>query len=303
MSVDVIVPAYNAALTIERTLASIAWQTHTNFHCYVIDDCSLDGTVEAVEAFAAKDDRFTLVTSVVRRYVAAARNAGATYGQAPWLAFCDADDTWYPSKLKYQLQALATQRAQAVLSAVKVEYPTAGEYTAGVKIKPDYFRPENLVGRLLSFNMAVCGSNLMVDRVAFDRVGRLDPEIAPSDDYDILFKLAHDGVRFAYDSRPGLIYHRNLESITQTEVPTATYYHQKCVDRWCKATGLSDDLFRDWALNLNEHLFAAPSRLENSRLGAKARKFFAYPYQSYRSLEEFLKADVEPLPPREEDEE
>jgi glycosyltransferase involved in cell wall biosynthesis len=46
MRVTVIIPAFNAAKTIQRTLASVLAQTFTDFEILVIDDGSLDETVE-----------------------------------------------------------------------------------------------------------------------------------------------------------------------------------------------------------------------------------------------------------------
>ena len=51
MRVSIIIPAFNAAKTIRRTLASVLAQTFTDFEILVIDDGSQDETVECVQAY------------------------------------------------------------------------------------------------------------------------------------------------------------------------------------------------------------------------------------------------------------
>lgn len=278
IAVDVIVPACNAERTIQETLSSIAAQTHPNFCCWVVDDHSSDSTATVVDRFAQQDGRFVLVSNRSRLRVAAARNIGVAQGRHPWVAFCDADDTWEPTKLQRQLRLLVNQGAEVALSAVNVCYPSVGSYSAGRLIRPRHFRTSTLVSRLLSFNMAICGSNLLVSRSRLTQLGGFDAAIDPSDDYDILLRLAYNGVRFAFDPRATVNYNRNLGSITQQEIPRTTYYHDQCVERWKKKAGVSDDVYRVWAEKLNSKLFVQPSREENRRLPIGSPKFSARVY-------------------------
>jgi glycosyltransferase involved in cell wall biosynthesis len=273
IAVDVVVPAWNAEVTITQTLESIASQTHKNFRCWVVDDSSKDNTARLVSQFCQGDDRFAFISSSKQRRVAATRNLGVAQGDAPWVTFCDADDTWTPRKLQSQLRSLLNQDAQAVLSAVTVQYPSVGGYTAGRLIRKSHFSQQDLFARLLSFNMAICGSNLMVNRAVLNLVGGFDPAIDPSDDYDLLLRLAYHQVRLAFDPRPTVNYNRNLGSITQQAVPRTTYYHERCIEQWCKKAGVRDDLHRDWAQKLNKVLFVDPSDTENALLPDCSPKF------------------------------
>lgn len=49
--VSVIIPMYNSAKFIPQTLESLCYQTMTDFEVVVIDDCSIDNSVEVVESF------------------------------------------------------------------------------------------------------------------------------------------------------------------------------------------------------------------------------------------------------------
>jgi len=92
----VVVPLYNGAATVERTLAAIAAQTVSDFEVVVVDDGSSDDTAAVVRAWA--DPRVRLLQQE-NAGVSAARNTGLREARADWIAFCDADDTWDPAFL------------------------------------------------------------------------------------------------------------------------------------------------------------------------------------------------------------
>jgi glycosyltransferase involved in cell wall biosynthesis len=104
--VSIVIPAYNAAATIDETLISVRAQSHTNLEIIVVDDGSTDGTAAIVKRHAADDRRITLV-SQANAGVAAARNHGWARATSDLIAFVDADDLFAPTKIERQVAALA----------------------------------------------------------------------------------------------------------------------------------------------------------------------------------------------------
>ena len=47
--VSVLIPAYNASKTIERTINSVLNQTYLNYEILVVDDCSTDDTADIIK--------------------------------------------------------------------------------------------------------------------------------------------------------------------------------------------------------------------------------------------------------------
>lgn len=82
-----IIPAHDAAATIERALVALSHQDlEAAFEVVVVDDCSTDATASIAERAGA-----SVVRLDSRRGPAAARNAGAAATSAELLAFTDAD--------------------------------------------------------------------------------------------------------------------------------------------------------------------------------------------------------------------
>lgn len=99
MTVSVVIPAYNAARFIERTLETVRAQTLQPSEIVVIDDGSVDGTFETVRGYF---DRHRVNGRVLRQEnlgMAAARNAGMRAADGLYIALLDSDDLWYPEKL------------------------------------------------------------------------------------------------------------------------------------------------------------------------------------------------------------
>jgi glycosyltransferase involved in cell wall biosynthesis len=102
--VDIVVPLYNKEAWVAGTLDSILAQTHGNWRLVVVDDGSSDNSTGIVRQYLS-DDRIRLV-SQANAGPGPARNYGASLGEAPFLAFPDADDRWLPGFLETTLRAL-----------------------------------------------------------------------------------------------------------------------------------------------------------------------------------------------------
>lgn len=96
----VIIPAYNAEAFIDRAIESVLTQTWPAHEIIVVDDGSEDGTAAVVAGFG------TSVRYVFQNNtgVSAARNTGAQAATGDWLAFLDADDWYYPDRLKWHAE-------------------------------------------------------------------------------------------------------------------------------------------------------------------------------------------------------
>lgn len=88
--ISIIIPLYNRAELIERTLSSCVRQSFRSWEAIVVDDASSDGSPEVVVRFP--DARVKLVRHESNRGPCAARNTGVARACAAWLLFLDSDD-------------------------------------------------------------------------------------------------------------------------------------------------------------------------------------------------------------------
>jgi teichuronic acid biosynthesis glycosyltransferase TuaG len=105
--VSVIIPAYMAAKTIGRALASIAAQRVLPSEIIVIDDGSEDSTVAVATKW--QDSHKDIGLKILRQQhkgAGAARNMGLEEASSVYVAFLDADDEWLPDKLGRSLEEL-----------------------------------------------------------------------------------------------------------------------------------------------------------------------------------------------------
>jgi glycosyltransferase involved in cell wall biosynthesis len=109
---SVVMPSYNARLTIEATLRSVQAQTINDWEVVIVDNHSEDGTVEIVERMA--DPRFNIVSTHNEGIIAHSRNVGIREARGQWVAFLDADDIWRPEKLE-AVKAAALANPTAIL--------------------------------------------------------------------------------------------------------------------------------------------------------------------------------------------
>lgn len=120
--VSVVVPTHDRAALIGETLEAILAQSVRPLEVIVVDDGSRDDT----RAICARFGDAIRYLWQENRGVSAARNVGMRATRGDWVAFCDSDDVWHPTKLEVQLQVVSTTGARWCVSGCGLVGP-AGE--------------------------------------------------------------------------------------------------------------------------------------------------------------------------------
>lgn len=91
---SIIVPNYNNAIWISKTIESVLNQTYKNWEMYIIDDMSDDNSVDVINQY--KDDRIELIENKIKLYNGGSRNVGILKAKESnyngYLLFIDSDD-------------------------------------------------------------------------------------------------------------------------------------------------------------------------------------------------------------------
>ena len=104
--VTVIMPTYNAELTIKKSVNSVLSQTYSNLELVIVNDASSDSTLSIIEKIAAKDKRVRVISNESNSGVAMSRNKAIKAATGDYIAFLDSDDTWEVTKLESQINLM-----------------------------------------------------------------------------------------------------------------------------------------------------------------------------------------------------
>ena len=97
--VSVVMPVYNIASDIERSIDCLLTQTLKDFQAIIIDDSSTDDTVEKIQKLVDGDGRFSIIKQA-HQGPAVARNTGLQKATGETIIFLDGDDFFMPRLLE-----------------------------------------------------------------------------------------------------------------------------------------------------------------------------------------------------------
>lgn len=182
--VSVIIPAYNAEVTIIETVESVLGQTFSDFELIVINDGSTDHTLEILDF--VKDDRLKVFT-FENRGLPAARNRGISHASGKFISFIDADDLWTPRKLDMQLDVLQRNPQAGVAYSWTVVIDEQGKFLFP---QDRLYTEGNVYHHLLLDCFIASGSNILVHRHCIESVGLFDPGMKFFEDWEFYLRLA-----------------------------------------------------------------------------------------------------------------
>ena len=91
--VSVIIPVYNAAVHLQKTLAAIIAQDYDNIEIIIVDDAYTDSSLEIAQKVLLESARPHRIISLSQNLgVSCARNFGLMAANGDFVWFCDADD-------------------------------------------------------------------------------------------------------------------------------------------------------------------------------------------------------------------
>lgn len=199
---SVILPLYNKAPYIEKTLLSVLQQTYRGFEIIVVDDGSTDNGTEIVKKVFSADylaahhlqlplQGFQLL-SQPNQGVSTARNNGAKAAQENYLAFLDADDEWHPDYLA-KMKQLIEQFPDAGLWASSYYIVKNGRNRlATVGVEKDF--RQGIINYFQVYARTLCmpvwTGAAIVPKEIFEKEHGFKPQLKLGEDFDLWVRIA-----------------------------------------------------------------------------------------------------------------
>ena len=187
--VSIVLPTYNRAHMLGKTLESILMQTYDSFELILVDDGSTDDTRQLVKSY--KDRRIRYYNPGMNQGVAAARNYGMEQAVCDYIAFADSDDIWHLDKLEKQMNALQSADASAGFVYHKIAYDLGEGRCAVLPSEEIPFEKKSgdIYAQLLYDNLVPCPA-ILARRECIEQAGGFDTELKALEDYDFALKMA-----------------------------------------------------------------------------------------------------------------
>ncbi len=223
---SVIIAVYNGAETIGRAIESILRQTWPAHQIIVVDDGSTDETPAIIQRFGSRVVYFRQPNAGV----SAARNAGVETATGDWVAFLDADDWFYPDRLRWHAEWIAEdpeldfltgdqeyRRPDGTLIKRSMESAPVGRYL--LRMANDNLRAVlqgEQIGWLIEQHIGDTPT-LSLRRKTFIETGGYPTEFAVSEDVHLLIRLAAHSRKIGVICAPMAVYCVRQDSATRSD--------------------------------------------------------------------------------------
>ena len=220
--VSIIIPTYNRAYCIERSIRSVLEQTYREFELLVVDDGSSDNTQDVVNRI--KDERIRYIQMSENKGVAAARNEGIRQAAYKYIAFQDSDDVWKPNKLEKQMQVLIENpQAGLVYCEFEARKTDRNAFIVPNKSIPLSDKQGNIYDKLLCRN-TISTQTVVAHRECLLRAGLFCENLTCIEDWEFFLRIAKN-YEIVFVEEPLVIVHVKDGGVSSN---VAGYFEARC---------------------------------------------------------------------------
>lgn len=181
---SIVIPTYNRADFLPKTIASLDEQAFRGFEVIVVDDGSTDNTPAVLEQL---QETYPWLRALRKPNAerGAARNYGTQHARGTYVTFLDSDDLLYPNHLQVAYEYLS-QHDQPAWYTQNYEFVN-GE---GRQVRANYQYEGDLNRRLVKGNVLSCMGVFLRKDIAEQHPFEEDRRMAASEDYELWLRLA-----------------------------------------------------------------------------------------------------------------
>ena len=184
--VSVIMSVYNGERYLREAIDSILNQTFKDFEFIIVDDGSIDRTLEILKEYAEKDERIRIITNSENIGLTKSLNKAIKFAKGKYIARMDADDISLPERLEKQIEFMEKNPEVGLLGTAYYETNQEGEIIGRRNFS---ITNEKLKKVLIKYN-PFFHSSVMIKKTILDKVGLYNENIPTAQDYDLWFRIA-----------------------------------------------------------------------------------------------------------------
>lgn len=186
LGVSVVIPTYNRAELLARSIESVQKQTYKRWEIIVVDDCSTDNTEQIIREIC--DSRIRYIRNKENIGAGASRNRGAALAKYEYIAFQDSDDVWRFDKLEKQMQYMCNHIEYDMVYCSFLKH-----YSNGRQIIVPNKQIGNRQGDMhttLLINNVIGTPTILVKKEIFIVCGGFDEELRAIEDWDFVVRAS-----------------------------------------------------------------------------------------------------------------
>lgn len=180
-TVSVIIPTHNRIDSLSIAINSVLDQQYPVNELIVVDDGSTDGTSE----WCKQTHPDIILITQPNHGVSHARNRAIEVAQGEWIALLDSDDSWYPEKLRIQMDAISVNP--------ETRFCHCDEHWIrnGKRVNPKN-KHRKYGGNVFEYCLPLCAispSASLIHTSLFSDVGLFDESLPACEDYDLWLRI------------------------------------------------------------------------------------------------------------------
>jgi glycosyltransferase involved in cell wall biosynthesis len=221
--VSIIMPVYNRATVVSKSIDSVLKQNHKGFELIIVDDGSTDALQQIVRPY--RDKRITYIRYDDNRGVSYARNRGLGISKGDAICFLDSDDELLPNFLSEMLGTLICTESDIVSCTAK--FPDGGTVPP-TQLVTDYCNADDRFKYLLRGNIfplpCLVFDAKMKNKLYFDE------SLRAYEDYAMLLELHSSSIDFFFLPKALVTVHRSSDGVNlryKNIIETLIYIRRK----------------------------------------------------------------------------
>jgi len=236
--VSVVIPSYNYARFLGRTIESLQAQSLPNWEAIIVDDGSTDDTDKVAADLLKKDPRIVYVRQQ-NAGTSAAKNVGIRHARGDYIVFLDADDLLTANKLAAHVEHFKNnphvdisysrfryfQDGNENRLFTKLDLSSVEEWSAVIDGRYDAALPVFIRGN----NMAIHAA--MVRKSLVDRVGDFDTSMRALEDWDYWLRCILRGAYLAFLDDPQVLALTRVHQGSATHALVFSDYKQRVYEK------------------------------------------------------------------------